>query len=356
MSNIYSNFINENCALPKTKKIGVYLGDVRKGTIEIPNHMLAPNGNKLYSFGAISDIHITNDTAQDDFKKALTYMNDNVNFTCVCGDMTDLSYENEFILYRNIVNECLTKIPIYAIAGNHDRYRNQSNSYFSNYTGYPLFYSLGIASNGQCVASDVSKTPIAYDSNVKDVFIMVGHYRWVDTNAEDSFSNEEIQWLYETLETNRNKRCFVFNHVFPWGGSGNANGLYETNYLIGTKGDVFNNLLSHYKNTILFHGHSHIKFDLQELDKKANYSEILGYRSIHIPSLSVPRDLVGTSLTKVFADSEGYIVDVYENQILLKGRDFVNNKWLPIAIYKIDTTLVNVPAKTFTDSTGTITV
>ena len=56
-----------------------------------------------------------------------------------------------------------------------------------------------------------------------------------------------------------------------------------------------------------------------------------------------------------YAESEGYIVDMYENHIVLRGRDFVKEKFLPIATYCIDTTLQNIEAKTYTDSTGTIT-
>jgi hypothetical protein len=74
--------------------------------------------------------------------------------------------------------------------------------------------------------------------------------------------------------------------------------------------------------------------------------------------LAVPRDIVGGSLTDVFAESEGYIVDVYDEYIVLNGRDFIDNDkdghWLPIATYKIDTRLVQVKANTFKDSTGII--
>jgi hypothetical protein len=174
--------------------------------------------------------------------------------------------------------------------------------------------------------------------------------------AGNIFTNEELQWLYETLEANRNKRCFVFQHVFPWGDSGNANNAYAYGDLFaGTKGDVFKSLMKHYKNVVFFHGHSHMKFDLQEVDKKANYSNAFGYRSVHIPSLCVPRDIVDGTLTNIYADSEGYVVDVYENGIHLRGRDFVKGEFLPIASYWLDTTLQTIPAGTYTDSTGTIT-
>ena len=53
--------------------------------------------------------------------------------------------------------------------------------------------------------------------------------------------------------------------------------------------------------------------------------------------------------------SEGYLVDVYENGILLRGRDFAKGEWMPIATYWIDTTLQTVEAGTYKDPMGTIT-
>ena len=79
--------------------------------------------------------------------------------------------------------------------------------------------------------------------------------------------------------------------------------------------------------------------------------------SVHIPSLSVPRgttSAVNPSIVNVYAESEGYVVDVYKNGIHLRGRDFVKGEFLPIASYWLDTTLQEIPAGTYTDSTGTI--
>ena len=44
-------------------------------------------------------------------------------------------------------------------------------------------------------------------------------------------------------------------------------------------------------------------------------------------------------------ESEGAIVDVYENYIDIRGMDLKNEKYLPIAQYRLDTTLVEIPAK-----------
>lgn len=347
----YRHFIPENTAPEGAKRVGVYDSDGTK-VCNIPlGGLTPPNAVKRYSFCALADIHLTYDTANADFQRALTYAEANCDFTCIAGDLTDSgAAENQLALYKSIVDTYAPTKPVYAITGNHEHYSNYSHSYLEEYTGKPLYYSF---------------------MHGDDVFIMVGHYGgWYADNigwhAEEMLSAEELQWLYETLEANRNRRCFVFQHVLPHEhGVGNPCNLFGTSgkpllwYTEdGGIGQAFINLLRHYKNTILFHGHSHTRLWLQELDVKANYSAADGYRSVHIPSLAVPRDPNGTSLTDVYAESEGYIVDVYDDCIVLNGRDFVDNDkdghGIGIATYKIDTALVEIPAGTFTDSTGTI--
>lgn len=348
----YTHFIPQNIAPEDVEKIVAYdsegnkVCDIQLGRLE------QPNANKLYSFCALSDVHITYDTANEDFQRALTFANTNCDFTCICGDLVENgNVESQLATYKSLVDTNSPNKPVYAITGNHENYSSKCKDYLDKYIQYkdnPLRYSF---------------------TKGNDVFIMVGHYGayagdgigWLST---EFVSIEELQWLYETLEANRNKRCFVFNHCFPSGHNvGNPNNFYTSvlpwNTTDNGIGQAFINLLKHYKNTILFHGHSHSRLGLQEEDKTANYSNKNGYRSVHIPSLSVPRDIVNGTRTDVFAESEGYIVDVYDNYIILNGRDFADTgndgHILPIATYKIDTTLQTIAANTFTDSTGTIT-
>jgi predicted phosphodiesterase len=329
----FKDFIPENIAPANARRIGIYnskgsrVGYVSLGNLAQPNM-----GEKQYSFGALSDVHIVYQTAASDFQKALTYLNNDVDvaFTCIAGDLTDNGTEAQLAQYKAVVDAYSPDTPVYAIAGNHESYSTQP-TLLEQYTGKPLYYSF---------------------THGNDVFLMLGCYSW---SNDGIFTKEYLQWIYETLEANRNKRCFIFEHVFPWGDCGNPGGLYHFDMFKGTKGSVFQSLLKHYKNTIFFHGHSHTKFYLQEIDQKANYSDALGYRSVHIPSLAVPRDIVGSSLSNIYADSEGYVVDVYENGIHLRGRDFIKKEFLPIANYWLDTILQNIPAGTYSDSTGTIT-
>jgi hypothetical protein len=161
-----------------------------------------------------------------------------------------------------------------------------------------------------------------------------------------------LQWLYDILEENKDKRCFVFQHMMRLDGCGNAHGLYGWDGLNNKHGKVFLSLMEHYKNVIWFHGHSHTPFKLQGVQPTpiANYDRLFGCHSVHIPSLAIPR--YGNS--DVIFDAEGYVVDVYENGIHLRGVDFIEEEFVPIASYWIDTTPLEIASGTYVDSSGVI--
>ena len=352
MAYMYRHFIPQNTAPSGAKTIGVYDGNGKK-VCTIPLGKLAqPTGEKLYSFGLVSDMHFARVsvdwTPDTKFDNALTYFESKGCVLCAhCGDMTQTGLFSEsdtenmntaqFENYKAVCDK--HSISVYGICGNHESYvvpiSNNLNE-LKTYTGTDLYYTV---------------------SQGNDLFIFIGQ-----PQGNTPMNDTALQWLYNTLETNRNKRCFIFVH--PHISSGNALGAYTSNNIFewwGTKTTAFKNLLAHYKNTVLFHGHSHISFKCQELDKEANYSTKDGFKSVHVSSLGRPRKITDGVLSGYLSsESEGYIVDVYDDYIILNGRDFIDNdkdgNIIPIATYKIDTTLQTVEANTFTDSTGTITV
>ncbi len=339
----YTALIDENKAPLSATEIGVYNSQGERITsIKLTENLTAPKSEKLYTFSALSDVHVGKNTdnkdyyrtSADDFIRALQYLNndENVDFHCICGDLTVYASENELSYYKSIVDTYSMDTPVYVAAGNHEAYTASTAEMLESYTGNPLFY---------------------YFEKGDDVFIMLG----ITSSFEDrAFLDGELQWLYEVLEENRNKRCFIFEHLLTKEGCGNALNLH-TGATLGNEPTsiVFKNLLSHYTNAIHFHGHSHMQFALQQYNDIANYDRIFGGHSVHIPSLCVPRNMNESGkLTTVFEASEGYVVDVYENGVYLRGRDFVNGKFLPIASYYLDTTLKTIEKNTFTDSTGII--
>lgn len=353
MAKYETNFISQNKAPKNNDYIYVYNGTELVGKIKPSGLKMPTLGNKLYSFGALADVHVTHDhdNAMTKFEKAVTYFDDveKVAFTCIAGDLISSGTSEQFDRWRDVI----AKHPnIHATTGNHD-VEDVTIAPFTTlestipYTGYELYYSF---------------------TQGDDVYVMFGMSGWPGKTG-DIFTTESLQWLYETLEANRNKRCFIFEHcpymVYANGvcsdsSSGAVVGwpLPTGNLLnVSTAGAVFISLISHYHNVVWIHGHSHMEFQYQEYCSHLNYDNKFGCHSIHIPSLAEGRELNedGTGFIFTTPESSGYVVDVYENHIVLRGRNFVDDKFVPIATYCLDTTLQTIEANTFTDSTGTIT-
>ena len=332
----YTNFIPQNVAPIGARRIGVYdengnrVGQIPLGSLTPPNR-----AKKLYSFLMISDIHIGDSTAIDDYKRCLAWANNNVDFVCESGDLIHGGADAaEYQIGKYKECRAAAMIPIYACSGNHDgAHVANIETAIESYTGYPLYYSI---------------------QRGDDVFVFVGIR---STTIKTLFAEGELTWLEETLEANKDRRVFLFEHVRPDDACGNALGIYEYDIWGGDEQTKFESLLRKYTNIIFFHGHSHLKFALQERDKTANIDRFFGCWSVHVPSITVPRgteSVVNTTKVDLYAESEGYVVDVYEDGIHLRGMDFINGEFLPIASYWLDTTLQTIQEKTYTDSTGAI--
>ena len=350
MAYVYRHFIPQNTAPQGAKKIGVYKGDEK--ICDIPLGRMTPTAKtKLYSFGLISDLHVYKSLTSWDgntkLDNALSFFEEKDCVFCAhCGDITQTGLYNEgdktnlapaqFEAYKSICDR--HDIPVYGICGNHENYVNsitQNLTELKYYTDTDLYYTI---------------------TQGDDVFIFCGQ-----PSSGEVMGDDALQWLYETLEENRNKRCFVFVHAYIEEDSGDPMDVRENSIFDHwgtTKTNAFMNLMRHYKNAVLFHGHSHMKFENQEYDINANYTERNGFKSVHIPSVGVPRDINFETMQSKddHAASQGYIVDVYDDCIVLNGMDLINGAYIPLGVYNIDTRLQTIAAGTFTDSTGTIVV
>lgn len=353
----YKHFIPQNTAPSGAKNIGVY-DSAGKKLLTIPLGVLTPvNKEKLYSFGIVSDLHITANTSVawkpiTKFDNALTHFeNSGCAFCIACGDLTNTGFygrtvendasttyfrEEQFAKYKEICDN--HTIPVYELMGNHESY-----------------YGMPVSNNLDKMKVYTGNSALSYTiEQGGDLFILLGQPRDLAV-----VSDEDFVWFGETLEANQNKRCFVFIHSHiddnvEGGVEDSGNPAYaRENSIFGywgrTKTANFINLLKQYPNVILFHGHTHMMFEAQEFDKEANFSEENGFKSFHVPSSGIPRRLMSEdgAWEAENSESQGYIVDVYDDCIVLNGVDLVNVKPIPLGVYKIDTAL--------TDSTGPIT-
>ena len=324
------NFIKLNLIPIEASRIVAIKDNVIKASYNIPSNKRITDSKKL-SFGLISDMHVdgsggSSSEANDDFVRALKYFDSKqVDMNILTGDAVNNGLLVDLEKFKSLKGSS-TNVPLYVCRGNHDTYNDCNVDNFTNY----------IEENG-----------LHFEKEIKgDKYLFIG------LNAEDftnPFRRDSMEWLKTKLEEYKNQRVFLMQHVFV-GETGNIGGLYPHSdgfdMTEGTCSKEFVDLVSKYRNVIMFTGHSHLDFELQRLGENANVAlrtKTLCHR-VHTPSTSKPRK--NDSNTEDIPDntytyregSQGYLVDVYDNYIILHGIDFKKGLLLPYAQYILDTT------------------
>lgn len=324
------NFIKLNLIPIEASRIVAIKDNVIKASFDIPSNKRITDSKKL-SFGLISDMHVdgsggSSSEANDDFVRALKYFDSKqVDMNILTGDAVNNGVLVDLEKFKSLKGSS-TNVPLYVCRGNHDTYNDCNVDNFTNY----------IEENG-----------LHFEKEIKgDKYLFIG------LNAEDftnPFRRDSMEWLKTKLEEYKNQRVFLMQHVFV-GETGNIGGLYPHSdgfdMTEGTCSKEFVDLVSKYRNVIMFTGHSHLDFELQRLGENANVAlrtKTLCHR-VHTPSTSKPRkndinteDIPDNTYT-YREGSQGYLVDVYDSYIVLHGIDFKKGLLLPYAQYILDTT------------------
>ena len=369
----YTHLIPENVAPKGTTRIVVKSGN--KEVCSIPaarfGDLTPPEGEPLYSFGLISDTHLAPGTLANDgtnlgtlvstrLDNALTWYEERgVRFVAICGDVTNVGFDNprgtydpvQFEEYKAI-RQKHPNLPVYSVTGNHDNYHDglmirycesQGKFYhemWKEYTDPERYIASDTVEYDGILNLNYTKT-VEHDG-VKDLYIFMSMTTNAVLYADGSTTPlAEYVWLENQLKGNPTGRNFVFWHPIFRNDSGNPLGLHTApNYMPeGYAENTLISILASYKNTVLFHGHAHWAPWLQELDPLTNYSYNHGFHSVHVPSLGQGAILDEQgAFNKTHYEGYGYLVDVYQDCICLRGRDFVRNEWLGIGTYRIEVT------------------
>ena len=274
-----------------------------------------PLGNKLYTFGVLSDIHLRSDNYNhgiDDFNRAIPCLqNLGAEFVCIAGDLGHAGTDDELVLYQNALNT-YASIPFHIIRGNHDVKFTEQN--WITYTGF--------ASNHEFIYNG-------------DVFLFLSRDISTDmSNTQATPYANGLTWIKERLERYKGSRIFLFCHYPPSGYSGLVDGQYYGFSSASTEDDELVGAIIQTKNVILFTGHTHYKFQVEEEYDNINIYRFNASKSafIHVPSCAYPRN--ATSSVEE-ALSQGYLIDVYENGVVIDGIDLVSGQLMPDYEYVI---------------------
>ncbi len=257
----------------------------------------AKNSDELKtSFTILSDIHIEGNNFQTfkEFTEILKEVRnskdtDTLVFT---GDNTMNGQHIESIFFFNALRFSKPADNLIIAPGNHD-YGNGTGNYdkmakrFLNYMNY-----------AGC------KTESNHYYKIIDGYYFIVLTTESDTVNGIDISDGQLQWMTEILNeaTKEDKPVFVFSH-------------HPVNYIEYGSHDRLSGVLDDYENIIFFCGHTHAPLSDRTV------SEINGVFSVNIPKST-------EHATEGYETGIGAVVEVYENEVLIRFRDFDDGKWV----------------------------
>lgn len=228
---------------------------------------------------------------------------------CFVGDIAENGLAEEFQLVYDGIKDADCRF--ITATGNHDiriRSYKQSSKRFADFTN---------ALNGDEAMEKMHYTQVVNGYK----FIVLGSDR---TEFEEAYlSPEQLAWLDSELaaESGSGKPVFVLCHqplAYTHGLPDVWNSPIESAGSVGAQSDELRAILGKYENVFLISGHEHTGFG------QYTYQEIDGFYSINLPSFGI------TNKDGEYNDpGTGYVVEVYDDTVVFKARDFGKGIWLP---------------------------
>ncbi len=248
------------------------------------------------SFTVLSDIHIEGNNSQtftelSEILKEVKNSKDNDTLVFL-GDNTMNGQDIESIFFFGALRNAKPAKNLIIAPGNHD-YANGTGNYDKMYDRFNRYINF---------AGCKTETNNYYK-------IIDGYYFVVLSTESDSvngidISDEQLEWLTGVLDeaSEENKPVFVFSH-------------HPVNYVEAGPSDKLSSILDDYENVLFFCGHTHAALS------ESSVREVNGVMSINLPK-STEHAVEG------YEPGIGAVVEVYENQVLLRFRDFDDGKWV----------------------------
>jgi 3',5'-cyclic AMP phosphodiesterase CpdA len=284
------------------------------------------NDGCLASFAVISDTHLTTANGRrevleigfEDMSKA----KDRLDALVVNGDITDGGEPEQWESFvKAILRYDITDNKIMVI-GNHDIWGgDESYEYtFGNFAKY----------SKEATGRELDHVYFSTEINGCPAIVLGSEGNHVSATVSD----EQIEWFASEMEaaSQTGKPIFVFFHQpvndthglpYTWemdGEVGPGTGG------IGDASDRILEIIQKYDNVFYISGHIHAGFS-GEGDSKyyVSVEKYDGYTLINTPCYMYPDVQRGGNM----ANGTGYVIEVYENEVLIRARNFITGSWLP---------------------------
>ena len=285
-----------------------------------------PTGAPIAEFQVISDAHISSEARANSFARALADIAKNSPGSMgifTVGDMVDdgkttAQWEQLWRIY----DEAEGVPEMYLSFGNHETYGYASyDSALGRFlynlrlpAGYPMpetqYYDLWIGGFH---------------------FIFLGDSELPKAETRATIGNEQYAWLSEKLAENADGRpIFLFMHQ-PLKDTVSGSSVEEGWWGI-EDGEILSELLREYPQTVMFNGHTHWTMDSENCMYGGDGAAAI-FNTASVGYLWSSYDVPTGELLE---GSQGYYVEIYEDRILVKGRDFTTGEWVSAAQFVLE--------------------
>ncbi|MGN0150337.1 MAG: metallophosphoesterase family protein, partial [Clostridia bacterium] len=337
-TNSISFEINKEIMIPlDANKIYVYpkKGDTL-GTaevIEIDSSALGAYSKKKYSFQVISDLHSGNSdefyqqakirAALEDIKKT----EPDSSGIIINGDSVESNTDAYWEQLVKTLNASIAKdIPLYFTAGNCELEADADETYTQQINRY-LKYTNQF--------SDVQADSVYYAHKINgQYFIHLGSQSQTENGYAD-LHQDQLDWLKGALKhaDKEGVRAYVFIHQ-PLKNtvSGTFEAFNQNRYGVVQDSEL-RDILDKYSNVLVFSGHTHINLECVQPALLGGTEKPSYFNNASIGNMVK----MSNADTMDYEGSQGLFVDVYNDKIIVRGRDFANKKWISAAQFVVYT-------------------
>ncbi len=247
----------------------------------------------------------------------------------VCGDITNYADEDSLIRYYDIIGK-YSPVSVITLSGNHDLRHNQ----FSKVTPETaLEYFLKHTNN--YYGSDYKVPYYSKDVNGYKFIILSDEVISDDPEIEVILSKEQLDFLDRELAaaTADGSPAFVCCHWPVDGTNGQELIFPETTGKINIELNDIKSVMEKYKNVFYISGHIHggIKSTAAvKISGISNVEQKNGVTYISLPTYG------SVNFFGYTAPGTGIQMEVYEDKVVLRPRNFITNNWFANAVHTVD--------------------
>ena len=249
----------------------------------------------VMSFAAVSDIHVetNNPKSFNAFRDLLEGVKggEDIDATVYLGDnvMNGQLLENLFFYLG--VRGVMPADKNYVVMGNHD-IGNGEGDFTEHKNNF-------ITNNRLYLGNDIGD---GYYYRVVNGCYMIFLASEELTVNDCVMTQQQLDWLKGVLDEAKaaDAPIFVFNH-------------HPITYLRGVDSNSLVNLCKDYDKLVYIHGHIHDQLGAD------NFYEVEGIKVINLPRSTEVVD---------YEPGDGIVVEVYEDEMLIRGRDFITGEWI----------------------------